>query len=443
MKNDFEMPDLKENEENVNTEHNQNKIQEKIEIPQEYYDKIEKEKQEKIEKQKQLEIMQDSTKNSGATLFLIIINALLIFGMLYAMLNYTRYMIIVIPAYIFLGSIISSLNKGKETSFNVSILVGGMVSAIICFIVSMNMEKLQDTFVYYAIASFVVAFIGYVISSIITKIITDKENVKAMQKTFYFLVLLAIFLVPFYLYKTKKEKFEELVFGNETIMVVDTEEAFIEKTLKDRYGMEFKCDTRVTRHVDALTHVRINDRTCSTDDTEILVNSYEYNVKKLEFTVIDNYIDQLYLNKFKENITGKIKELSSADKVTISLYPTDKCYFVGECEANDNFAKEADIDNLYKYSKELKLKDYMNLDEVSFVNKYGFKYLIIIKGNYNAYSEEVYKEIIDKTLNVLKDSKLENKLGYEIILKDTMLIKDVYKVSGKNDFNNPKEESVK
>lgn len=446
MNNDFELPDLKENDENVDTEHNQNKIQEKIEIPQEYYDKIEKEKQERLAKQEEKEKQEEAVSGSGNMFFLILINALVIFALLFAMVNYNHYILFAIPIYVVIGTISSCKSKGKESNFNVSILVGGMISAVICFIVTMLNKDLADTYSYFAFASFVVAFLGYALSSIITKIMTDKENVKALQTIFFVLIIVAMIGVPYYFYSTKKDEFMKLVFNMSDMEAANTEEGYIIGVLKNRYKKDVTCDAvSSTSRFDATSYL-VKERICYIDETKFVVSSITYNESDNLHIVGDGYLDELYINDFKNDLIKKINSFSSAKEVKISLYPDNKCFFVGECEANDKYDKELDIENLYNYSKDLKLDEYLNLTKEEFINKYKFKVIISIKGDYGGYNEDTLKEMVDNTLNLLNEGKYKNTKGYEISIKDSKSYSTVYKATGKatsdQTFSNPKYEII-
>ena len=446
MNNDFDLPDLKENEENVNNENNQNRVQEKIEIPQKYYDKLEKEKQERIAKQEEMEKQEEATKGSGGTFLLIIINALLIFALLFAMINYSKYIIFAIPIYVLIGTIASCSNKSKDSKFNVSILVGGMISAVVCFIVTMINVKLTDIYIYYAFASFAVAFIGYIISSIITKIMTDKENVKAFHTLLFLIIIAAIIGVPYYFYTNNKEEFMKLVFQLSDTEIANTEEEYILGTLKERYKMDFTCDKKVKYHLDDVEHTKSNERTCSLDGVNFTVFSTTYNEVEKQYIIKDGYLDELYIVKAKNELGDLIKKMSGAKTVEISFYPDNKCFFVGDCENNENYIKETNIDNKYKYSKELRLDNYLNLSKEEFINNYGFRILISIRGDFGAYNEDDKKDLINKTLEILNQSKYKNNKGYEIDIKDAKAYSVIYRVTGKTNsdksFSNPNVETI-
>ena len=446
MDDKFDLPDLKENEENINNENNQNIIQEKIEIPQEYYDKLEKEKQERLAKQEEISKQEEATKGSGSTFVLIIINALIIFALLFAMVNYSHYLIFAFPVYILIGTISSCKSKGKESNFNVAILVGGMISAVVSFIVTMINEDLTDTYIYYAFASFVVAFLEYVLSTIITKIMIDKENVKAVQTIFYLLIVGAMIGVPYYFYNTKKADFMKIVFQVREDEVANTEEEVILGTLKNRYKQDFTCNGKVSNHIDSFTHHRFTERTCSVDGIEFTVLSTIYDEVNNKYIIKDGLLDELYIVKAKEELAAKIKSVSEAKLVEISLYPENKCYFIGDCESNKNYEKEMNIDNLYKYSKELKLDNYIGLSKEEFINNYKFRLMVSIKGDYGAYGEDTLKEIVDQILNVLNSIKYKNTSGYIVEIRDAKAYSTIYRVNGKtnseNTFSDPVVETI-
>ena len=135
---------------------------------------------------------------------------------------------------------------------------------------------------------------------------------------------------------------------------------------------------------------RFNERECSVDDVSFTVVSTIYNEGENQYIIKDGYLDKLYIEKAKTELAAKIKSISSASNVKISLYPDSKCYFIGDCEANENYNKETNIDNLYNYSKELKLDNYLNLSKEDFINKYQFKIVIIVKGDYDDFGSESY-----------------------------------------------------
>ena len=442
--NDFEMPDLKENELDENKE-NQNELKERIEIPKEYYEKLEKEKVERLAAQEKKEKEEESTKNSGGTFLLIIINALLIFGLLYAMTKYNNYIIFAIPIYIILGTIISSTSKKKDTTFNVSILVGGMISAVICFIVSMSKKEMETAFIYYATASFIVAFIGYLISSIITKIITDKENVKAMHKIFYFIVIVAIIGLPYYYYKNNTEDFMRIVFNNDKVVIANDEISFITSTLRNRYHIDFTCSDKAKNHKDSINHTRITERECWTNnkETTITVFSTMYNDAEKEFIIKDSYLDDLYITPAKDELEKKIKEITQANQVAISLYPKNKCYFIGDCESNDNYEKEIKLDNLYKYSKDLLLYEYLNMSKEEFINNYGFKIIVTIRGVYTGTLENELESFANSSLDILNELGYKNNKGFMLVIKDSATVTDAYKIDVKANngkFINPNKK---
>ena len=89
MNEDFELPNLKKNEEETIEQpvpNNENQVlEEKIEIPQEYYDKLNKEKEERLQALAKKEEEHDNNVQKGSTILLIILSLLVCGGLLYGM----------------------------------------------------------------------------------------------------------------------------------------------------------------------------------------------------------------------------------------------------------------------------------------------------------------------------------------------------------------------
>ena len=114
-----------------------------IEIPQTYYEKLEKEKAE--EEAARLaalppEPIKDENGLTAKVIPLIIINAIVIFAIFYLTVNKNVLISAGTLIYIVLGSIIFAIKDKKKTEFPVSIIIGGMVSAVLCFVISMLKE---------------------------------------------------------------------------------------------------------------------------------------------------------------------------------------------------------------------------------------------------------------------------------------------------------------
>ena len=214
-----------------------------IEIPQAYYDKLEKEKQDQLEEQRKKEEQKKEAEialnDAGKFFTLVIFNAVIFFGFLYLTVNKMTYSILGIPVFIILLTIIHAIKYKKKSSYPVSIVVGGMLSAIVCFVLSMFYEQEVDLWTYYTIASAVVAFLGLIVSNLITKMISDFKNIKALQAIGYFLFFGLLIGVPFYLSKNYHEEFYKYVFYKQVEVVAETESEFVLKTLKQSYNICF------------------------------------------------------------------------------------------------------------------------------------------------------------------------------------------------------------
>lgn len=431
MNNDFDMPTLKENEENVNNENNQNILQEKIEIPQEYYDKIAREKQQQIAKLEQEEQQANESKGGGSIFFQIVMNILIFSGVLYGMLNMNRLLIFGIPIYIVILTIISCITKKKETKYNITVLISGMLSAAIYFIIGM-INRDNDIFIYFAFANAIIGFVGYIISTIITKILTDKENVKALQTLLYLLVLAAIAGVPYYLYTHYKEDFVRLVFWEKNVVIASTEQEFIESTLKYRYNADVTCDSKIKYYYDDILKRRINERNCSIGDNTFMVRSTTYDETNVQYIIKDTLLDDLYIVDIKKELREAFASMfnTKSANITISFYPSNKCYFIGDCESNENFDKENSLDTMYSYSKEISLKDYLNLSKTEFYNKYHFKLHIVIRSDSFIEEESYLNNYISDIINKVESLGYKNTSGFEIVLKDKTLLKTIHHVEG-------------
>lgn len=425
-----------------------------IEIPQEYYDKLAKEEQEKIESEKLAEekiIEKNRIKSENNKIFgLILLNAILIFALLYLTLNISEFFILAIPSYMILLSIFHAIKYKTKSDVPISIMVGGIVVGVITFILSMVKTDQIDLWTYYAVASAITGFIGLITTNIITKIIGDNKNIKALQTIGYLIYFASLIGLPIYFYKNYPEEFYKIIFQKQTEVVAETEKEFVLKTLKNRYNVEFTCDAEKERHQIDQNKRKIVERECTDNlGNSAIIQSIVYNESKNEYIVTDNYIDILYLNKVKEKISTDLASINNSD-VNISLYPEKNCTFVGDCvnceEYYNTYDQEINIDNQYKNSTHLNMTKYLNYSEKDFINNYNFKFIIDITG---AFPEETtdYNLVIDNTLKAINNLGYKNNYGYIITLNNNVsnggfqLEKTVYKVKGNTTddktFKNP------
>ena len=150
------------------------------------------------------------------------------------MTKYNKLIIIAMPLYFILYTFIKASKEKKECTASISVLIGGIVSAVVCFIAAgfIN-ENLRDYYDYYAVASVVSAFVGMFISNIITQLVANKENIKALQTLAYISFFVLLFGGSYVLYLKYPEQILRYVFMQKTEILAETEEEFIIKTLKN------------------------------------------------------------------------------------------------------------------------------------------------------------------------------------------------------------------
>lgn len=421
-----------------------------IEIPQAYYDQLAKEEQEARQAEataiQKHEEKVATTNAANKSLFFIVLTAIITYLSLYLTIHQSEIFIFVIPVYILLGTIISAIKNKKESTFPVTIMVGGMIVAVATFAMSMAQEDQMDMWTYYAIAGAVVAFVGLILSNMITKLIADRKNVKALETIGYFLFFAAVIAVPTYLYINYRDVFYKFVFQKQTVVEAETEEEFVMKTLKNRYNLNFTCDESKEKHSLTKDNRKVVTRVCSDDyGNKMEVNSIAYNEGSTEYIVIDSYMDTIVLNQIKKSIINEITSITNADEVNISLYPEKNCTFVGDCvdcdEYYEIYQKENDIENQFKVSTELNLKNYLTMSEKDYLNSQKYKMIIEVQNQFDTATVD-YSLIIDNILNTLNKQGYKNNYGYVISLvhkydsSEDSLIKTVYKVVGQT--NNEK-----
>lgn len=468
INNDFELPNL--NNANGGQLPPESKPENKplIEIPQEYYDKIAAEKEEKArleaEQAKEQAERKEAQNLLGGIFILIVFNAIVIFALIYSYLNFNELIICAIPAYIIIMAIIQALRKKKESTQPLSIMMGCMAVAIITFLLSATKPKEVDLWSYYAIASAITAFVGLILSSIITNLIADHQNIKALQSVGMLLFIVALIGVPYYLYTKYPEQFYKLVFLKQGEVKAETEEEFIIKTLKNRYDVDFICDDKsIQQNIDQ-KHRKINQRLCyeanllnskkitkediskhskELENNRIIVTSIAYNESENQYIIEDDYIDYVLLRSFKQNIENNLTQTLSANKVLLYLYPEENCSFIGNCADNKdyfaNLEKETNPDNQFKNSTQLNLSKYLNMDAKDFVDEYKFKYIITVTSP-NFGTEDTYQPAVNRILEQLDKLGLKNTYGYAISLYNVPIENPfptkVYEIEGETNSNN-------
>lgn len=445
-----------------------------IEIPQEYYDKLaaeEREKQE-AEQKRQMEAAQTALNASETNqmLIFVVINALLIFASLYFTLNKTRAALIAIPVLLVILTIYNAVKYREKSSYPASIMVGGILVAVITFIMSMTHESQMDLWTCYAIISAIIGFLGLMGGNIITKVIYDFKNIKAVQTIGYILFFIAIIAIPMYLQENYHEEFYKWLFNDQVEPAAETETEFVIKTLKQRYGHNFTCGTYANSTAELekrLTEGKydskinqnnrlVSERHCLDEQkNDIIVRSTAYNEGSVQYIVQDDYIDELFIYDTKTSISNELLTATGSKEVDMSLYPEENCYFYGDCadcdEYYENYEKENDYNNQYKVSTKLNFTNELSKTPKDFINSNKFKYIINISGSFGVTNDD-YSVIIDNVLNRLNSMGYKNTYGYIISIYNinsnggfsTKAL--VYKVKGSTNteqtFSNPEIQSI-
>ncbi len=404
-----------------------------IEIPQEYYDKLEKEKQEREEAAKveavKAQENQEATEKSNKIFLGAFLSSIVFIILLYLMTNKNHLFIIGLPVYIIIFAAIKASSEKTESTAPMSILIGGIIAAILSFVGSLVIKAQEEFFGYAIVASIIVALVGTIIASVTTNFIAKKNENKALITIAYFLFYIALFGGSFLAYKKFPELILKYIFNEKNTIIAETEDEFIIKTLKNRYGFDATCNGEAQHFIDEDNN-RIVVKNCTDPSgTNFEVRSYEYSVKDVEYIVQDNYIENKFLSQVKSDISNEVKVLTNANQVTVRIYPKNYCAFVGDCIENEqyirDYEKETQTVNRYEYSKNLDLKKYMNLSPQEFVNEFGMGYSITIYGNYSGLVDSKYQDTTISILNTLNTSGYKNKNGFEILLKQDDDLKQV------------------
>ena len=151
-----------------------------IEIPQAYYDKLAKEEQEKQNKAqaemlKKQEVL-EAKKSFNSFASIVLINAILIFASTYAFLNINELLILLIPSFIVFLTFYFAFKHKKDSTYPISLLIGGIIVAVVTFIISMIKVEELDLWTHYTIVAVVIGYILGVIPFIIPKIFNEREE---------------------------------------------------------------------------------------------------------------------------------------------------------------------------------------------------------------------------------------------------------------------------
>ena len=399
-----------------------------IEIPQKYYDILEEERKQKEQQEQEKQVAHQAAAEIKGDLgklgTLVLLNAIVIFACLIGMVKIFEFLIFVIPAFIVVMSFVHATKEKDQSNYPLSILIGGMLVAVVTFVISMVNEENMDMWTHFAVVSAVSAFLGLIIANIITKLITRRNEVKALETLGYLLFFVALVAVPVFLNNKYPEAFHRILFQSITEVKAESEEEFVIKTLKNRYNLDFKCDEKAKSHQDFGNIIK-KSRTCKAPDgKEVTVLSAAYNESKNQYIVYDNYTEVLFFKPLADKMAADIKKINEAKDVKIYFYPETGCFFVGDCadsdEYRENIEKEEDINNQYKTSSSLDLSKYMkNPNAIDFINDGKYKVIIkiTISGTLDVGTSAEHFETVDKILDYLNSSGLKNNYGFDILVQ--------------------------
>lgn len=383
--------------------------------------------------------------SSGAMLAMSIFNGVCILGLIYLYLNINKLLIMLIPAFIIILSIIFAVKYKKKSDHPQGILTGGIVAGVIMFILSIVKSEHSDLFMYYTIASVIIGVVGTIISSSITTIINDYKKIKALQTIGYILLFATLIVAPLFAYKKYPEEFHKYVFFEKMAVIAKTEEDYILKTLKTRYGENFinineEKSEPIKHHINQQNQKLTRRLYKSESGIEFTVDSIEYEPSKLQYTIVDDYLEQRYYKQIKEDLSNKIKTSVGVDNIKISLFSDENCNFVADCvECEEYYSKKEEYDDIHKmYETSIKLDFQKKLTKnaLDFVNNGKYKFVITATSNYAGYQINTYEDLINQILTSLNNNNIKNTYGYEIILRNVDVTsngygKEVYKMRGK------------
>ena len=446
-----DLPKMNPEEDNNQNNNQQSPI---IEIPQEYYEKLRQEEEEKAMIEQQEIAMNEENAEANQKLATIAIfalfNAVLILALFHLAYNVKDLAILAIPVIPILGTICFSIKNKKESVFHTSVLIGGMLAAVLAYILCLVRKDTSEYWMHVAISCAIGAFVSFLVCSIIHAVITNAKEIKALGYIGIILFFAALVGIPYYFYNKNPEEIYKMIFRKTTEVKAETEFEFITKTLKNRYGIDFECQSTKYK-TDVQKGRKISQRTCNpkTDvETKVTVLSLAYNEGANQYIVTDDYLDIVKLNDFRNNHAKAILDLTSATKVNLYIYPKENCKFIGDCAECDeyfaNYENEMDVDKQYDGSSKADYSSYLNMDAKDIVNSNEFKYVINVVGKYSNINDP--SSIIDNVLSYLSRQGLKNTYGYQITVYETDdagdTQKEIYKVTGEgtNDttFANPK-----
>ena len=430
-----------------------NNAQPKIEIPQKYYEILEKERHEKAMQEQQEAIDEAKNKEANQMLSKVAVWTLM-FTMIFFVCLYGAFKVkdLLIFAPIVIGIVLTipaSIKEKKESSRHTAVLVGGMLTAVVAYVIGMVRKEEADFWMHFAICSAIIVFVTYGICAIIHMIIANRENIKALGTIGIILFFAAIIGIPYYIYQKNPEEIYKKIFLKTTVVKAETEFEYITKTLKNRYNVDFECQNKRVK-TNVQKGRKITERTCvpvKDKDYKVTVKSLTYNEEENQYIVMDDYLDIIKFNEYKKSIATKILSTAGALSVNLFIYPEKNCSFLGDCTECEEYFKSYDDEmepgNLYKASSSANYEKYVAMSPKDIINDGKYKYIITIVGNFSTATD--FLGMSNLVLEELNKEGLENNYGFEITYFNTTdggdTQKQVYKVKGEavedQKFRNP------
>ena len=92
---------------------------------------------------------------------------------------------------------------------------------------------------------------------------------------------------------------------------------------------------------------RMTVRDCtSASNIVTTVQSIDYEPSKLQYIIIDNYMDKRYFDTLKSTVQEDLKNTAAANSVQLHLYTNLNCNFVGDCVETEDYLKNKNEYNL-------------------------------------------------------------------------------------------------
>lgn len=416
-----------------------------------------------------------SNEAKGNSVLLVIFNGLMIFASFYGASKFNSFILLFLPIYLIIFGIVDSLKDKKESVFPTTVFFGGMICAILLFCLSMTSDDI-GFYNHYSIVCGAAGFIGFLLTNIIKRIISNRSEIKALET----ILIIAFFAIliggPYYVYLKRPSLINKYILYKDNVIEAKTEREFVIQTLNNRYDSKFSCDVDLKEQSNSLsekfnelnkktgiggqiTEVQygkdknnriFNKRVCADkDDNLFVVTSTEYNKGDVEFIVEDKYIDLIKFDVIRQELISEISKIIQDNELSINIYfyPEENCLLLGNCPNidlyMDEYSRTITYDNRYENSVKADYSKLFKMEPKEIVNSEKILYYFDIQGQFGS-ANILNPEYINKILNLLNERGYKNNYGYEIDLRSNYDNKVVYSVTGttndSKEFKDPKEK---